>query len=1034
MLSAYGNVRSALVPSAACVAVAAVFIAVPWYWYMIVCLSLVLLASTVLITTIATLCWRHLSAADELQLHVRRSCWPPPSPGLSQLLAAVADSDSSQRPIDWRYTGSSVVDHQLHQLLQAVLRDHVLAWYRHVSSSDRSFVWSIHALMRTFIVNVAARAKEVDWVPFITGRVVDIVVQHLRLYRRARAAVISPQGESSPTHEYTPVHGTQSSMAGGDCDAIEAQFFQLEALEGSGKVSRRGVCTDDKRRRQYVRDMARMILHKFLPEKETSCPPVQTVAVEVTSQLLLLPLFQLLSSADFANRLVLWCCSLAASSGISSGVDSTGNGGVSGPGNGTLITTDALRVVLRFCLCCEELRAVRCTVAAEMALLRSRDTGGQQNDEVKDQMSSLSYIDRLITGRLQQLESRRCSVPSTSIESRTSGTIASSAPNDVLPLETLLRNNVGLSYFLDFLADSVEQHLLFFYLNAEAWRLVAEEQLLKQQSVEEPREQEQGVVEELRHSAQCVFDQSLSPSAPVKLPFEERLVHQLADRIRHDQQVSLTWFDNVRAAVVDMLSAERFYPAFQKTVAYRKLLTELDMWRDGEEDDTSSTPTSSLSDRTTATPPASSQSPQPTTSSLDDLMASVRLVRRVDAEVVVSGVACETGRCYTLYSVVITVLRATSSDRTMRIAAADQRSVWTVQRRYSDFHQFRERTIARYPWLSRIPFPGKRAFNNQSAAFVERRRAALATFLSALLDQSLLAQHEGLWQIVVGFLTGRRGSGPTGLGRAVTSAVVAPLRESWRAVGGAADKLQQTAGDVVGGLSRAIRGPDSAASLPPPQHHRGQRHHLPPPSIAVQPLSADSDADDSPLRIVLLLLEEVFDLRSQHQWLRRRVLAILRQLMRAMYGDILNRRIVDWLADLTRPDRVADYVRLLRQTLWPAGSAASMHVPRDADTCLRTRFVARTALLASVGEDIRYLVGAETTRRGVFLICDLLQSTSLNCRLVLVLFEALLELLLPKCDVARYVALVHSNERCHSDSATSSSAANHRKNSSQKSS
>ena len=48
-------------------------------------------------------------------------------------------------------------------------------------------------------------------------------------------------------------------------------------------------------------------------------------------------------------------------------------------------------------------------------------------------------------------------------------------------------------------------------------------------------------------------------------------------------------------------------------------------------------------------------------------------------------------------------------------------------------------------------------------------------------------------------------------------------------------------------------------------------------------------ADNIPLRIMLLMLDEVFDLRHKNQWLRRRIVAILRQLIKATFGDMINR-------------------------------------------------------------------------------------------------------------------------------------------------
>ena len=40
---------------------------------------------------------------------------------------------------------------------------------------------------------------------------------------------------------------------------------------------------------------------------------------------------------------------------------------------------------------------------------------------------------------------------------------------------------------------------------------------------------------------------------------------------------------------------------------------------------------------------------------------------------------------------------------------------------------------------------------------------------------------------------------------------------------------------------------------------------------------------------MLLLMDEVFDLQQKNQWLRRRIVTILGQLLKATYGDTINR-------------------------------------------------------------------------------------------------------------------------------------------------
>ena len=43
---------------------------------------------------------------------------------------------------------------------------------------------------------------------------------------------------------------------------------------------------------------------------------------------------------------------------------------------------------------------------------------------------------------------------------------------------------------------------------------------------------------------------------------------------------------------------------------------------------------------------------------------------------------------------------------------------------------------------------------------------------------------------------------------------------------------------------------------------------------------------------------------------------MLREIMRAMYGDVFNRRIVDSVAALTSPEQVAEYIKILKSVLF----------------------------------------------------------------------------------------------------------------------
>ena len=69
----------------------------------------------------------------------------------------------------------------------------------------------------------------------------------------------------------------------------------------------------------------------------------------------------------------------------------------------------------------------------------------------------------------------------------------------------------------------------------------------------------------------------------------------------------------------------------------------------------------------------------------------------------------------------------------------------------------------------------------------------------------------------------------------------------------------------------------------------------------------DTQGDD--LRILLFLMDEVFDLQNRDQWFRKYV---LREILLILFGGVFNRKIVDSVAALTSPDQVAEFIRILK--------------------------------------------------------------------------------------------------------------------------
>jgi len=135
---------------------------------------------------------------------------------------------------------------------------------------------------------------------------------------------------------------------------------------------------------------------------------------------------------------------------------------------------------------------------------------------------------------------------------------------------------------------------------------------------------------------------------------------------------------------------------------------------------------------------------------------------------------------------------------------------------------------------------------------------------------------------------------------------------------------------------------------------------------------------------------------------------MLRELLKAMFGDMFNRKIVDSVAAFTSSEHMAEFIRVIKNSLWPNGSPAMSPPPRDEATRMRTKVAAKMALLSCISDEIKHLIGSETTRQGVLRVFELFQDPVLNRRLVYVLLEALIDSLFQGQNIPEFFRKFHA--------------------------
>ncbi|XP_066586117.1 sorting nexin-13-like [Prorops nasuta] len=972
---------------------------------------------------------------------------------------------------DRRITGSHIIDESLQEILDFIIRDYVQPWYS-IITDDKEFIDSVRDTAQNTAINIANRVKNVDWIPYLTTRLVDDAASHMRLYRQARVRMkqlrtakmqkgSSSSSTSGGTPRKTPTHRrnksetdiswysqskfyvpnlsalTEPTEASDDKenDSLEKIFFDLEVQMENNLICRDLVCTNDTQEMEFLGEISEILLYLLLPKADFDCLTVRFILRELLVNVIIKPLLNLFSDPDYINQACIWLCTKE-------------------PG----LSSDMFLTVIRITDNLDELVATKNLVYKEIAHLRSKDSGGEDDLAVKQQLNSLLYVKKILETRIIGMQE--------GLESETDG-IAVTEWNRLLmpgqklvnlPLDELLKNNIALSYFIDYMTSINAEAYLFFYLNIYGWRVTAEQQIsdIELQKIQAAHstsligsKKKNADFENLKEAAAKIYQQYLSDKTPSKLQLDDFLVKGLVSKMK-SETIKESWFDDLRNCCFEKLqSEEKFLPGFRKSAAYLKLLAELDLLKDpNSEDDTKSLDSISLSstnnefenvdDPSECNSGSKAKEKIKSSSSIDltnleterafdevDDEVSLKISQKnnggniepdrisegkdvsfyldsssdryikfdendydqnvikklqqghfeLTAKIIETGIVTDHGKTYGTYAVAV-----------RKIYDSGYQEEWHIYRRYSDFYDLHQKIKEKYYDLAKIPFPAKKAFHNMERAVLERRMLMLNGWLYQLTKPAIVDGHLGLQNLLLSFLEqGDYDKGVPGGNIAKTMHIlVNPIKTSVKSVTHAVktmpDNMLSTVDGVMDNISKLFGNPKK------PFYENTKVG-----------ASLDVETDDNiPLRIMLLLMDEVFDLKVRNQWLRRRIVTLLRQIIRTMFGDIVNRRIVEYVSLMTSPKKIAGYLRLFKNSVWPNGVKATNKPPRDPETKNRTRVAAKVALLSCLSDELKHIIGSETTRVGLLRVFELFQRPILNRRLLYVLLEGIIETLFPE--------------------------------------
>ncbi|XP_065896684.1 sorting nexin-13-like [Dysidea avara] len=567
----------------------------------------------------------------------------------------------------------------------------------------------------------------------------------------------------------------------------------------------------------------------------------------------------------------------------------------------------------------------------------------QEIERTKQHGSSEEHLEQL--GSLNYV-AKLCHTHSTSQDQQTLDNELAELGNVSLPvvsLRSILTNDKALSYLIDFFSGDPVKQA-----HVSFWIEAETFNMMMNQLVDKYANDEENMAETLKRyaaNAKDIFENHFSEEAFPRLVLSEETFDQTQKALETEPLLP-DCLVNAQDEIFHVLEGQDYYDAFLKSRPYKMCLTSLGMLSD----------TAQVSMEQSMT--VSEQKAK-----LMKLKAHIP-----------TYVEKREGKkpSYTCYRIQVTCQHQMGPEET-----------FFVERRYSDFHTFHLQLKAKLKILPpslTLPIPW--SLNKHDPALKESRRKGLDVYLQVLLSDDKINKNPQSFEMIIIFLSDSYVRENQFLNRKMDS-ITRPFRDL---------RLRST-GNSPGLIRKML--------------------HLPVTPVAEEQsalLSAGLDEQDEeniPLQVMLRLMDEVFELRLKSQGLRRHVTRLLKQFIRATFGDRINRQIVQHIDWMTSPQQIAQQIGMLCDSMWPEGCRAPPSPERSETTKHITRVIARAKLLGSMPDDLRRFIGTKNSQEGTTQVLELFQYQRLNKRIVYVLFEGLLEAIFAQHNISSVLQKLH---------------------------
>lgn len=202
----------------------------------------------------------------------------------NEIAALKARHTYQKKPL---YPESFAISHALDDLLDVVLRDFVNSWYFNISKNP-VFSNEVDRTIKLALANIRDMLLEIDLVEVATTRLVPIMTAHFRDFYEAERTI---RGK----------HLNRSVTESEELDLAIAAKYRDGNLHPAASLA----YSDTKLvQQEYLRDIARNLLPKLLPESVIGSRVVSILVQELVACAVLFPIMQLLADPDTWNQIM----------------------------------------------------------------------------------------------------------------------------------------------------------------------------------------------------------------------------------------------------------------------------------------------------------------------------------------------------------------------------------------------------------------------------------------------------------------------------------------------------------------------------------------------------------------------------------------------------------------------------------------------------------------------------------------------------------------------------------------------------------